>query len=318
MSRPTFLLSIVGSLLLASLVSPCARAQSLSSALGATKLDGLKDLTDCTNQSKGFRERIIGDRLAAKLAMSSALTAEERAVWQADIDALHAVTPQRPDFVAPNAREPQHYLLGLTDGEQQALNSTATRYMQEINLECEKKYGGMTRYSSQADQSGQRRYEEQLRASMMTPIDVATVPLEALPSPFPKTPEQVAAERQAAQQAQRAQRQAAAQAANAAAISGMAACQAKVKHIRLDLQADYMQRDLDSKTGLSAQQRSEYEADIRSVREAAAAGLDIPAPVDPANPARAMMRLSTEQQMAMGAEYGQKMMAELMACQAPR
>ena len=79
-----------------------------------------------------------------------------------------------------------------------------------------------------------------------------------------------------------------------------------------------MQRDLDGKTGLSAQQRSEYEADIRSVREAAAAGLDMPAPVDPANPARAMMRLSTEQQMAMGTEYGQKMMAELLACQAPR
>ena len=123
MSRPISLASLVGSVVLASAVQLCANAQSLSSALGATKLDGLKDLTDCTNQSKGYRERIIGDRLAAKLAMSPALTAEERAVWQADIDALHAVTPQRPDFVPPNAREPQHYFLGLTDSEQQALNA---------------------------------------------------------------------------------------------------------------------------------------------------------------------------------------------------
>jgi hypothetical protein len=316
MSRPT-LASIVGSVVLAFGAPLYGNAQSLSSALGATKLDGLKDMTDCMNVSHGYRERIIGERMAAKLAISSALNAEERAIWQADVDALKATTPQSP-FVPPKQRDPQHYLLGLTDSEQQALNSTAARYLQEVNLECEKKYGGMTRYSPGSDQSGQKRYEEQLRAKMTTAIDVATVPLEALPSPFPKTREQVAAERQAAQQAQRAQQRAAAQAASAGAIAQITECQAKVKHLRLDLQADYMQRDLDSKTGLSAPQRSEYEADIRSVREAAAAGLDMPAPVDPANPARAMMRLGTEQQMAMGTEYGQKMMAELMACQAPR
>jgi len=317
MSRPTVLASLVGSIVLAFGLPLCAHAQSLSSALGATKLDGLTNFADCTNQSQGYRERIIGERIAAKLAVSSALTAEQRAVWQADADALRAVTPQA-QFVPPNARDPQHYLLGLTDAEQQSLNSMATRYMQEINLECEKKYGGMTRYSPGSDQSGQKRYEEQLRANMVTPIDVATIAVEALPSPFPKTPEEVAAERRAAQQAQRTQQRAAAQAASAGAIAQITACQAQVKHLRLDIQADYMQRDLDSKTGLSAQQRSEYEADIRSVREAAAAGLDMPAAVDPANPARAMMRLSTEQQMAMGTEYGQKMMAELLACQAPR
>lgn len=317
MSRPLSFMWIVSSVVLSSGVSLCGHAQSLSSALGATKLDGLTNLTDCTNQSQGYRERIIGERMAAKLAISSALTADERAVWQGDIDALKAVKPGSA-FVPPNEREPQHYLLGLTDGEQQALNSTATRYMQEVNLECEKKYGGMTRYSPGVDQSGQKRYEEQLRANMTTAIDVSTIALEALPSPFPKTPEQVAAERQAARQAQRAQQRATAQAASAGAIAQVTACQANVKHLRLDLQADYMQRDLDSKTGLSAQQRSEYEADIRSVREAAAAGLDMPAAVDPANPARAMMRLSTEQQMAMGTEYGQKMVAELLSCQTPR
>jgi hypothetical protein len=58
----------------------------LSSALGATKLDGLKDMTDCMNVSHGYRERIIGERMAAKLAISSALNAEERAIWQADVE----------------------------------------------------------------------------------------------------------------------------------------------------------------------------------------------------------------------------------------
>jgi hypothetical protein len=157
MSRPTFLASLLGSVVLASGVPLGGHAQSLSSALGATKLDGLKDMTDCMNVSHGYRERIIGERMEAKLAISSALTAEERAVWQADVDALKAVKPGSA-FVPPNERDPQHYLLGLTDAEQQALNSTATRYMQEINLECEKKYGGMTRYSPGSDQSGQKRY----------------------------------------------------------------------------------------------------------------------------------------------------------------
>ena len=59
MSRRYSLAWIVGSVVLCSGVALCANAQSLSSALGATKLDGLTNLTDCTNQSQGYRERII-------------------------------------------------------------------------------------------------------------------------------------------------------------------------------------------------------------------------------------------------------------------
>jgi hypothetical protein len=67
---------------------------------------------------------------------------------------------------------------------------------------------------------------------------------------------------------------------------------------------------------LSAKDRAEFETDIRSTREAAAAGLDMPPPADPANPMRAMMRLTPEQQMAHATEYGQKMVQQLTACQA--
>ena len=65
----------------ASLV-PCA-----AFAQGATQLNGLKPFTDCLERVKGHHEHLNADRLDAKLAVSKALTAEERAVWQRDIGA---------------------------------------------------------------------------------------------------------------------------------------------------------------------------------------------------------------------------------------
>src|SRR5262245_20327350 len=92
-------------------------AQSLSAGLGATKLDGLKDFAECQNQVRGHHEKLIADRLEAKLAKSTALSAQERDTWAADIKALRQVSPSQA-YKAPNPREPQHYLLGLTDEEQ--------------------------------------------------------------------------------------------------------------------------------------------------------------------------------------------------------
>ncbi len=291
-------------------------AQSLSSALGANNLDGLTKFSDCMNQTAGYRERTIGDRLAAKLAQSPALTAEQRAVWQAEIDALRAVTVASPKFNPPNERDPQHYLLGLTDAEQQAINSMVIRKGQEINLECEQKYGGMTRYSPTSDQSGQKKYEDELRSKFVTPTDVATLALAALPSPFPKTPEEQVAEARAARDAAIQAQRVATSNTMQPLIAKMTACQEEVKPLQLNIQADYMQRKLDGSAGLPAAERAAFEADINAVRSAAAAGLNMPAPVDPANPFRAMMRLSTEEQMAMAQELGTKMGQQLAACQA--
>jgi hypothetical protein len=303
-----------------SLLQGCAVVVSLAPlvafAQGATQLNGLKPFTDCLERVKGHQEHLTADRLDAKLAVSTALTAEERAVWQRDIAALRAVTPQQPTFKAPDAKDPQHYLLGLTDGEQVSINSMTSRFSQETNLECEKKYGGMTRYSPGSDQSGQRRFEADLQANMVTPIDIATIAVTALPSPFPKSAEQVAAERQAVRATQRAEQNRVTQLAMEGVMARSVVCQQEVKGLRLTLMADYMQRNLDTAQGLSAKDRAEFETDIRSTREAAAAGLDMPPPADPANPMRAMMRLTPEQQMAHATEYGQKMVQQLTACQA--
>jgi hypothetical protein len=306
---------------LAVLVSAAPAGFAQSQGLGATKLDGLGPFVDCQNQSIGYREKLMADRIEAKLAQSPALNAKEREAWLADIQALRAVTPAKSRFVPPDPQNPQQYLDGLSGPEEQAINSMAVRHGQEINLECEKKYGGMTRYSPGSDQSGQRKFEESLQASMQTPIDIATVPVGALDSPFPKTPEQLAAEQRAARDAARTQQQAAVSAAmqgmqNAAAKQG--ACQDGVKSLRLTLLVPYLQRRLDASPGLSAKERADFEADIAAVREGAAKGLDMPPPVDPANPMRAMMRLTPQDQVAYGEEFGTKYVQQMASCQQVR
>jgi len=277
-------------------------SQSLSSGLGATKLDGLKNFSECQNQALGHHEKLIADRLDAKLAKSDALTTEERDIWAADIRALRQVTPSQP-YKAPDAKNPQHYLLGLTNDEQVAINSMHSRFVQEVHLACEQKYGGMTRYSQGADQSGQARYEQGLRDQMQTPIDIASIPVGPLSSPFPKSRAQLAEERRAAQQASR---QAAAQ-----QISG---CANAAKGLRLSIMADKMQQRLNSAQALSAKERADFEADIRATREAAAKGLDQVAPVDPNNPNRALMRLTPQEQLEVATEFADKYMAQMKDC----
>ena len=90
---------------------------SLSDALGATKLDGLTKFTDCQNEAIGYREGLIADRLELKLANTPGLTPDERRLWLNDIAILHQVQQTR----VPDRTNNQHYFLGLTDPEQQAI-----------------------------------------------------------------------------------------------------------------------------------------------------------------------------------------------------
>jgi hypothetical protein len=294
----------------ASIVAPSALAQS------ATQLGpGLENFVKCQNQSIGHSEHLMADRIEAKLALSSALTAEMRAIWQAEIKALRAVTPEKP-YSPPDPKNSQRYFLGLTDKEQEAIQTMHARFSQENMVACEKKYGGMTRYSPGADQSGQKRYEKELASKMETPIDIATIPITALSSPFPKTLEEQHAERREKQQARMAQQHAAGAASNQAIVAKVTACQQKLQGLRLSIQADHMQKNLAAATGLSAKDKADYEADIRSVRDAGAAGQQTVAPVDPANPNRAMMRLTLQDQMSMSTEFGTQYAQKMAACQA--
>lgn len=277
-------------------------AQSLSSALGATKLDGLKNFSECQNQALGHREHLIGDRLEAKLAISTALKPEERDIWAAEIRALQQVTPSRP-YKAPDEKNSQRYFLGLTSDEQVAINSMHTRFTQEVNLACEKKYGSMTRYSPNADHSGQARYEQELHDNMQTPIDISTIEVAPLPSPYPKSRAQMQEERRAAQQASRQ-----------AAAQTMSSCTDGAKGLRMGIMADKMQQRLDSTKGLSAKERADFEADIKATRDAADKKLDYAPPVDPSKPNRALMRLTAQDQMEVTTEFSSQYLAQMQNC----
>jgi hypothetical protein len=280
---------------------------------------GLAALAACNDQAIGYGQHLIADRLEAKLAMSAALTAPERAIWLGDIAAMRAVTPKSPQFKPYDAKDPEHFGLGLTQQELVAINSMMNRHQQEVGIQCEIDHGSM---GSGPDMS----YVERLRSQLITPTDVATIALAALPSPIRKTAAEIAAEQRAntAQQNEArqavARQRAAAQAATAPGAQGAmgkaAACREESKGLRLTMMADYMQRSLDGAQGLSAKDRGDFEANIRSVREAAATGAMMPAPVDPANPVRALTRLTPQQQTEMTTEYTQRYMAAIQACTA--
>lgn len=276
---------------------------SFAQGLGATQLGpGLQNFTDCQNQVQGHREHLMADRLQARLGKSTSLTPEERDIWLAEITALRQVKPSQP-YKAPDPKNPQRYFLGLSNDEQTAINSMHNHFVQENNLACEKKYGGMTRYSPGSDQSGQVRYEKELKDNIQTATDIATIPVTPIPSPYPKTREQMHEERRAAQQARQQ-----------AAAQTMSSCTDSAKGLRLSIMADKLQQRLDASKGLSAKERADFEADIKATRDAADQKLDYAPPVDPKNPNRAMMRLTAQEQLDVTTEFSNRYLATMQNC----
>jgi hypothetical protein len=297
------MLWVLGLVISCGIASPASFAQSLSQGLGATQIGpGLQNFADCQARLTGHHEHLIADRLEAKLAKATALTPEEHDIWAAEIRALRQVTPTQP-FKAPDPKNPQRYFLGLTNDEQMAINSMHNHAVQENNLACEHKYGGMTRYSPGSDQSGQARYEKDLKDKIQPATDIATIPVEPIPSPYPKTREQMQEEGRAKQQANRQ-----------AAGQTISACTDNAKGLRLSIMADKMQKRLDASKGLSAKERADFEADIKATRDAADKKLDYAPPVDPKNPNRAMMRLTAQEQMEVTTEFSNQYLAQMQNC----
>jgi hypothetical protein len=287
-----------------------AVAQPLSYWLGAYKLDGLRTYKNCMDASYGFRETLIADRIEQRLAISTALKPDERAVWQADIDALRAVPRNHAAFRGPDRERPQHYLDGMTADEFRAIQSMATRFQQEVQLSCEQKYGDIARKRDGETTASQAQFEANLRAKFVEPTDVKTLSLTALTSPFPE-PEGPSAEEQIAVA------RAAAQSRQAAAQGGanrVADCTAGMGALRWQLMADKMEQGLNAATGLTAQKRADWQADIAATRRAATQRLPMVEAIDPANPYRFMTWLSNDEQMAIGTQFATQAATYMATC----
>ena len=101
-----------------------------------------------------------------------------------------------------------------------------------------------------------------------------------------------------------------------AAATSMTTCMASVQGLRLQVTADILEKKLQGLSGLSDKDRQDWVADIASYRDAAAKGQMMPAAVDPANPTRAMQRLSMDDQMAVNQQYSTASQALIAKCSA--
>lgn len=278
---------------------------SLSASLGATKLDGMEKFANCHDEAIGYREGIIADRLERKLAATQGLTDNERRVWLTDISILREVQQTRK----PDRTNNQHYLQGLNGPEQQAINSMSIRFSQEVGLKCEQQHGGMLRYNGAGtDMTSQHRYEDELRSKMGPVIDINTVPVEPLPiRPVEKTPEELAAARQAEKDAMR---KAASEKANE--------CMALTAGLRPKIIAQTLQKKLDADPNMSAKDRAELQADIMAAYAAAGQGLQQIVSTDPQNPYKVEQRLSPQEQLEVNNQYTQQMTQTMMSCASRR
>jgi hypothetical protein len=84
--------------------------------------------------------------------------------------------------------------------------------------------------------------------------------------------------------------------------------------LRWSIMADKLQQTLDGATSLTAQQRADLAADIRSTRNAAEQGLGQPQAADPNNPYRFMTWLSNDDQVAIGTEFGAQVPTFMAKC----
>ncbi len=91
-------------------------------------------------------------------------------------------------------------------------------------------------------------------------------------------------------------------------------CLKGVTALRFKIMADMMEKKMND-LNPSGKERADWEADIASIRELPTSGAMMPKPVDPNNPARALMRLSTDDQMALNTEYSKQSQAMMAECQ---
>jgi hypothetical protein len=72
-------------------------------------------------------------------------------------------------------------------------------------------------------------------------------------------------------------------------------------------------------SALSAEERSSWQADIAAVRKAAAAGGSaMPTVDDPANPMRALTRLTMQEQLALNDAYMRASQTAMASCRKPQ
>lgn len=91
-------------------------------------------------------------------------------------------------------------------------------------------------------------------------------------------------------------------------------CLKGISKLRWVIIAEKLEAKLAAAGSISDQERKNWEADIASVRDVATSDAMMPAAVDPKNPMRYMVRLSSDDQIAVSTEYATRSQEESAKC----
>jgi hypothetical protein len=218
------------------------------------------DMPRCMAQTYGIHENLTAQVLQRKLP---SLSAGDQKTAQEDIAWLNA-TAGGQRVPAPDPRNPQRYMLLLTDAEQQEINGATNQFVGEVHDKCEYQFGGMSQFG---DPSG-RPAHAPIDTHVALPDLLHGTPLPAAPTP----------------------------------VESYKNCAASNAGLRWKLMADKLQQKMDA-AGLPDAERKEWQEDIAVLRAAQNGdGRAMPVSADPRNPMRYMMRFTPQEQVAVNQE----------------
>ncbi len=241
----------------------------------ATCLDYMEVMDQCMDPLKGYRSKLYVDLIGKKL-QTEILTNQQRKNLEEDLAAFkEAVNNKTDNIKMANPKDSQRYLMDVTEDDQDAVNTEYAKKSQEIMNKCEG-----------ADHMGVGHRTE-----------LGYGGTNDAPS---KNTELQAMKKRHREHAMAGQ----------AAMSGLQECMKGITALRWKLLGDKMEAKMKS-INLSAQDRKDWEADLASVREAEQKNSPNITPANPAQPARYLQRLSTQDHMEINQEY-MKASSELM------
>jgi hypothetical protein len=232
---------------------------------GATNLHGLDDYNRCMARTTGYHEELWAQALQHRLDSSATLGAGERQKIEQDIEYLTA-TSKGQRVSAPEPRNPQRYMLVITDDEQVAINTEVNRYSTAVHDFCEERYGGMSQFG---DPAGRRPTHKLPEPQKQAPVVVASAPARR-------------------------------------PTSDLAACMAQRNGLQYRLMADKIEAKMSTAKLTAAQRKEWEEdvAMLRTAAEGGTSKM--PQSPDPKNPMRYFTHLNADEQMAVNQEVGTK------------
>ncbi len=106
-------------------------------ALGAGRVDGLKEWNECYEPLRGHLAKVTAEALETKLAAAGALSAQQRAEWEADIASWRAAEQQGLDRAEPaDPANPYRWEDRFTRDERAAINGKHAQFNNQIVRDC--------------------------------------------------------------------------------------------------------------------------------------------------------------------------------------